>query len=339
MTNHSTPQLNIFFLILFSLLALTGGYWTLVTREALLARTDNPRALIAYNRIQRGRILDRQGRPLVETVGQPGDYVRYSERSAALVVGYASFRYGLSGIEAAADPTLTGVEGQDELTQWWHYELLNEPQRGKDVKLTLDLDLQRAAYQALDGHPGAAILLDIASGDILAMASSPSFNPAQIDSEFENFTADSNGPLINRATLGLYRADALLNLFPKTIDLSIAPNLPIPTGAAAGKRVTPLQVTLLTAAAANLGLMPAPRLWLESSEESQPVVIMSPAAAQALTPMLAAGFASTVASGFGDETLGWYIGLSADRTQALCVVLEDSDAATAKEVAARLLPK
>lgn len=329
----AAQRLAVFFLLAFGALAASLGYWTFVARNALLARDDNPRALIAFNRIRRGSILDRNGIPLAETVGQPGDYVRRYEPSTALVVGYASFVYGASGVEAAADGALSGAEGQDEFARWWKHDLLGEPQAGRDVQLTLDIALQRAAFDALDGRAGAVVIVDTTGGDILAIASSPSFDPARIDADFETFTADSNGPLVNRATFGLYRADALLDLFPDTLDLSQPPTLPIPVRAPEGARLTPLHMAFLLAAVPNDGVMPAPKLipGLQSPTSSHPIAIMPPADARQLHSLLgeAAGVAVTIPSGFGDETLGWFVGLSPDGSQAIAVVIEGGNAAEA----------
>ena len=333
-------HLAAFFLVAFASLAIALGYWTFPARDSLLARIDNPRALIAYNRIQRGRILDRNGLPLAETVGQPGAYTRRYEPSAALVVGYASFTYGLSGIEAAADSILTGVEDLESIARSWHYDVLNEPQIGHDAQLTLDLNLQRAAYNALDGRAGAIVILDTRTGDLLAMASTPSFDPAKLEEDFETFTEDSNGPLVNRATLALYRADDFLALFPRTLDLSYTPSLPIPVRPAEGNRLTPLHLALLAAAVAEAGLMPAPRLIISTASTrngagnqipSHPIAMFPPAAAADLLPQFQAGLLATIPSGFEDETLGWYV--EVDSQRALCVVLENSAGAEAQAIA------
>ncbi|MEK7278857.1 MAG: hypothetical protein AAB427_16020, partial [Chloroflexota bacterium] len=238
------------------------GYWSLIEREPLIDRQDNPRQLIAFDRIQRGRIVDHNGAVLAESTGQPGDYTRlYPEPSAAHVAGYASFRYGLSGIESAADSILRGEAGLSDLEKWWRFDLLGEPQIGRDVQLTLDINLQRAAFDVLDNAAGAVVIVDVYNGDILALASSPTFDAAQLELDFESIAKDDAGPLFNRATLGLYPSGAILKLFPPTLDLTSTPELPIPTRADPnGGKVTPLQMALLAAAVAGNGEMPAPRL-------------------------------------------------------------------------------
>jgi len=335
MPARSANLLSTFFLVVFIVLALALGYWTFVIRDSLLARPDNPRILIAFNRIQRGRILDRNGLVLAESVGEPGDYVRTYQRAAALVTGYASFTYGLSGIEAAANDTLTGANDLDETNRWWHYSVLDEPQIGHDVTLTLDLPLQRAAYTALDGQAGTVVILDSITGEVLTMASSPSFDPAELDTQFNTFTDDSNGPLINRAVLGLYPADDLLSRFPSTLDLSQTPALPLPIQPATGTNLTPIHAALLVAALDNGGTMPVPHLIVgqEPPATSHPIALVPPATAVELRDVFVNGYNATTHSGFKFVTLGWYIALQPATHHVIVVVLENNDAAHAKAVA------
>ncbi|MBI3241972.1 MAG: hypothetical protein HYZ49_06730 [Chloroflexi bacterium] len=350
-------DLAVFFLVAFAGLGLATGYWNFVARESLVSRDDNPRTVILYNRIRRGIILDRNNAVLAGTTGEPGDYVRYYDTSAAQVLGYASFRYGLSGVEAAADSTLSGEEGLGDLERRWRHDLLGEPQVGRNVKLTLDLNLQHATFNALANRPGAIVVIDPHTGDLLALASSPSFDPAKLDADFESFTADANGPLINRAA-AVYPAGNLLALFPSTLDLSSAPSLPIPTLAAEGDKVSPLQLALLAAALVNKGEMPAPRLIDAICAEAlggcapqpvtgHPVAVIPPDVAdelriefelngvQAGLPL--PGYAATLPSGFGDGTVGWFIGFAPDDSFAICVLLEDGTGEEAAQVAALAL--
>lgn len=376
---NGVRDLAVFFLSAFAILALATGYWNLVSRDSLVSRGDNPRALILYNRTQseRGRILDRNGAALAETTGAPGDYTRHYElrEAAAHVTGYASFSYGLSGIEAAADSTLSGDEGLTDFERWWRHDLLDEIQIGRDVQLTLDLNLQQSAFNALANRPGAIVIVHPASGDLLALASSPSFDPARLDADFETISANVNGPLINRATTALYPASQLLALLPSTLDLSSAPDLPIPTSPADGEKVSPLQMALLAAAIVNNGEMPAPRLLaalcnqtpgaLRSTPEAErsgaeildvcapqtatghPIAVIPPVTADALKARFESnavslrlplpGYAVTLPSGFGEGTVGWFVGFAPDGSYAICVLLEEETGAEAAETAALAL--
>lgn len=88
--------------------------------------------------------------------------------------------------------------------------LLHRPPQGRDVKTTLDVDLQVRAQRALSGQTGALVLLDAETGQILTMASAPTFDPARLDEEWERLREDPAAPLVNRVTQGLYQPGATL---------------------------------------------------------------------------------------------------------------------------------
>jgi cell division protein FtsW (lipid II flippase)/cell division protein FtsI/penicillin-binding protein 2 len=194
-----------------ALLAITCGYWSIVHAESLRAREDNPRRVLYEQRIVRGRIMDRNGIVLADIkVTEDGTATRlYGVPEAAPAVGYASLRYGTGGIEAAFDANLRGEAGRTIWQAAWD-DLLHHPPQGHDVQLTIDVTLQAQAQQALGEHAGAIVLLDATNGDILAMASSPTFNPQQLDETWDALREDATAPLLNRATQGLYQPGAAL---------------------------------------------------------------------------------------------------------------------------------
>jgi cell division protein FtsW (lipid II flippase)/cell division protein FtsI/penicillin-binding protein 2 len=194
-----------------ALVAAVCGYWSVARAEWLAVREDNPRRVEYEQRIVRGQILDRTGVILADVEAASSGIVTrtYPVTAAVPVVGYASLRYGTSGIEAAFDEHLRGEESRSE----WEAvvaNLLHRPPQGQDVQLTLDADLQQLAQQNLAGKTGAAILLDAQTGEILALASAPAFDPARLDEEWDQLREDPAAPLINRATQGLYQPGAVL---------------------------------------------------------------------------------------------------------------------------------
>ncbi|GAB4468714.1 MAG: penicillin-binding transpeptidase domain-containing protein [Anaerolineae bacterium] len=200
------------FLAAFLVIALGLGYWGIVQRERLLIREDNPRRVLEEQRIKRGMIVDRQGVVLAETVesAETGLQVRrYPYPSAAPVVGYYSITYGVGGIEAAQDAFLRG-ESLVPLSQRRINELLNRPQQGGDVQLTLDLRVQQAVDTALQGWQGAAVLVSVPDGAILAMSSQPTYDPNRLDSTWDQLRSSPAAPLVNRATQGLYQPGVIL---------------------------------------------------------------------------------------------------------------------------------
>jgi len=82
------------------------------------------------------------------------------------------------------------------------------PQNGRDVQLTLDLRIQKIAENSLSGRRGSVVVMDPNSGEILAMASFPTFNPAifvnKTGPSIAKVFTDPNAPLLNRAISGVY---------------------------------------------------------------------------------------------------------------------------------------
>lgn len=214
-------------------LALVCGYWTVVRSTWLVARADNPRRVSYERRIVRGSILDRHGETLAGVeVGPSGLVTRtYPAPEAAPVIGYATLRYGTGGIEAAFD---TELRGEANRGRWERSlaELLHRPPQGQDVQLTLDIDLQRRIEAALDGETGAAVLVETDTGRILAMGSSPTFDPARLAQQWEDLREDGSAPLLNRATQGLYQPGAALQtvIVGEALRSGLVPNLNIEVG-------------------------------------------------------------------------------------------------------------
>jgi len=190
----------------FAALALATGWWTIVQAPDLVTRTDNPRRAIAERYAQRGKIIDRQGHVLAESVAQDGVYQRsYPTADFAHVVGYNLPQYGQVGVEAGMDAYLHGDAGRDTWTIAKSYLLRGAPPEGLDVQLTLDVDLQKLAIQSLEGQQGSIILLNARSGDILALGSMPSFNPMRFEQDWSTLITSEQAPLLNRAAQGLYQ--------------------------------------------------------------------------------------------------------------------------------------
>jgi penicillin-binding protein A len=181
----------------------------------------NPRERLRALEMRRGRILDREGRVLADTVQrEDGTFQRtYPESSTATLIGYYSpSLYGATNIEREFDEHLAGERGGNPAEEWLD-DLLNAERHGYDLKLTVDLDLQRRATELLGDRPGAVILMDADTGAVLAMAGAPTFDPGQLyanigqqtEEEFAaaqaywaQLAADPNAPLVFRPTQGLY---------------------------------------------------------------------------------------------------------------------------------------
>ncbi|GIW13001.1 MAG: peptidoglycan glycosyltransferase [Tepidiforma sp.] len=187
--------------IAFLVVALAALAWWQVLDTGLAGEDRNPRLVARFYDPARGRILDRNGNVIVETLPDGRRYLH--DASLAHVVGYLDPRYGSQGIELVYDAVLTGRAGGGWLDAI-RYELLREQLRGDDVRLTIDPAVQAAARAALGGRKGAVVALDPATGDILALVSVPTFDPGALGSTGEALLQDPSAPLLNRATQGLY---------------------------------------------------------------------------------------------------------------------------------------
>ena len=92
---------------------------------------------------------------------------------------------GKSGVEETYDALLRGTDGSRDVIVDSHGREVGQPigQQlaipGKDLRLTIDLDVQRAAELAMEGHNGALVAMDPHTGEILAMVSRPTYDPNQ----------------------------------------------------------------------------------------------------------------------------------------------------------------
>ncbi len=117
---------------------------------------------------------------------------------------------GRSGVEATYDALLRGTDGSRDIIVNSHGKEVGHlgqelAKPGQDLKLTIDLDLQRVAEQALDGKTGAIVALDPHTGEVLAMASRPTFDPNQFSvrltqSYWSSILNNPDHPLLNKAT-------------------------------------------------------------------------------------------------------------------------------------------
>ena len=116
---------------------------------------------------------------------------------------------GKSGVEETYDSLLRGVDGSRDVVVDSHGREVGQLGQqlavpGKDLRLTIDLDLQRVAEQAMEGKNGALVAMDPHTGEILAMVSRPAFDPNQFAvrltrSYWSQLVNDPDHPLMNKA--------------------------------------------------------------------------------------------------------------------------------------------
>jgi len=193
------------YLVGFLFVGLAIGWWSMIRADALLSRTDNMRRSISDVYVLRGDILDRNNTIIARSSGTAGDYQReliYPALSAT--VGYSNSNYGQTGIEASMDGYLRGVAGNDTSSIWLARELYGQYPQGLNIRLSIDLTLQEKADALLQGKTGGLVVMNAKSGEVLAIANSPTFDANQLDDKWQTWIADTSAPLLNRVTLGQY---------------------------------------------------------------------------------------------------------------------------------------
>lgn len=124
------------------------------------------------------------------------------------------FPVGKNGAEKAHDAALRGAAGSLQVEVNAHGRVIRELDRregppGRDVRLTVDLALQRFAAGRLEGESASAVLLDVANGGVLALASTPAFDPNAFSrgiaaSDWRRLVDNPRAPLTNKAVSGQY---------------------------------------------------------------------------------------------------------------------------------------
>ena len=170
-------------------------------------------------------IEPRRAHPLgpaaAHVIGYTRDYTA-EELEARVGLGFEpGDRRGAVGVEAAMDHVLAGRVGAElRITNGFGQVIevvySREFLEGQDVTTTLDANVLRAAYEQLGDKAGAAVVLDPYTNEILALNSSPSYDPDAFERGDSAATAAileaENFPLTNRATHGLYSAGSTFKL-------------------------------------------------------------------------------------------------------------------------------
>ena len=165
----------------------------------------------------------------------------YGDGAAAHVTGYTTYiqaadvqayreqgyfgteRIGSAGLEAWGESYLAGKSGgqlqlRDANNQFLRMVAQTEVQSSQTVTSTVDLDLQESVQFALGDFPAAAVVIDLSNGQVLAMASAPTFSPNLFDPGNRNadsagaILSDERRPAINHATQASYPAGSIFKI-------------------------------------------------------------------------------------------------------------------------------
>ena len=205
-------RVGIAVMALFMTLFLSASYVQVVASEEIADDDRNVRKLYESFSAERGQILA-GGIPIATSlpVDNQFRYLRtypYAELYAP-VVGYYTLNQGNAGIESALNPVLTGRASSQILDQLTALVTGSTPE-GASVQLTLDPEIQQIAYDALGDRRGAVVVLEPATGRVLAMVSTPPYDPnllaahstSAVLGAYNELSEDPDNPLANRAIAG-----------------------------------------------------------------------------------------------------------------------------------------
>ncbi len=204
---------------------LKGG---LTLREAALIeshRLDLP-GVVVHPEFQRNNPRGPYAAHVIGYVGEVSEQQLTKEDFQGLHQGSIVGQYG---VERKYDKLLRGQAGRklievDALGHEKRTISVDKPQAGHDLYLTIDFDLQRLAEDLLGKEAGAIIALDPKTGETLALASRPSFDPNSLSrglssKEWRGILQDKRHPLTNRAIQGLYPPGSTFKIIMATAAL------------------------------------------------------------------------------------------------------------------------
>lgn len=191
------------FLILFLALMCYIVYFMAIKSEDFINSPYNTRQDSFSEYVIRGKILSADEKVLAETVvsSDGTEYRSYPYGNKyAHVVGFST--NGKAGIESSMNFNL--LRSHAFIGQRVIQEIKGEKNEGDNVVTTLNSQLQESAYQALGNYDGAVIVMEPATGKILAMVSKPDYDPNQIAANWDSIANSDSSVLVNRGTQGLY---------------------------------------------------------------------------------------------------------------------------------------
>ncbi|HHW29065.1 MAG TPA: hypothetical protein GXX21_05900 [Syntrophomonadaceae bacterium] len=224
---NTVKKFFIFITVCFLIYAGYLIYLVLVRGPALSKHAANPRQWIIENRIVRGGILTRDGEKIAGTIieGDKNKRKYYYPQQYAHLTGYHSQILGKSGLERAYDEELLGLKGHTLRYLEARWGLAKT--EGDSLYLTIDHQLQMKAYELMSAYRGAAVVLDPRTGEILAMVSTPSYDPNNdsLEKSWDKLRDNASRPLWNRAIQGLYPPGSTMKIVTAAVGLKKYPQL------------------------------------------------------------------------------------------------------------------
>ncbi|MFF5635377.1 peptidoglycan D,D-transpeptidase FtsI family protein [Streptomyces sp. NPDC012825] len=212
--NKPLRRVAIFCGLLILALLVRDNWLQFVRADELSTHSSNRRVQIERYANERGNIIV-DGKPITGSVDSKDEYYKYKRTYVdgpmwAPVTGYASQAYDANQIEKIEDGILTGNDDRlffDRTLAMF----TGEKKKGGDVVTTLNGAAQKAAFEGLGDNTGAVVAIEPSTGKILALASTPSYDPSSFagysgkdEKAWVALEKDKNKPKLNRALREIY---------------------------------------------------------------------------------------------------------------------------------------
>lgn len=248
--NTPLRRVGLAMLAMIILLLANATYIQIVNADDYRKDARNQRVLLEEYARQRGQIVSQFTGPeqVIANVVATNDRLRYLRRYSngpmyAPVTGFYSVRYGATGLERAEDEILNGSDDRLFVRRLSDLITGRDP-RGGNIRVTVHPAVQKAAYERMANLKGAVVALRPQTGEILAMVSTPSYDPNQLaqhdakaqETAYEQVRDEKNPakPLLNRAISENYFPGSTFKLVTAAAALEDGRNMDSPVQAAAG---------------------------------------------------------------------------------------------------------
>ena len=203
--------------ILLLLCVMTSWFLAVTVKEAKenYYNEYNRRIAATEKSMLKGQILTSDGSILARSIlGEDGVFYRIYPHGEAAVFVTGQMNMGRTGLEAQYWRQMYSVD----IPLWskWKKKASGEPLEGNRLITTIDLKLQKTAYEALNGYTGAIGVMEVSTGRILALASAPSYNPNELSVQWKELQERTDAPFLNRMTSGLYPPGSVFKIVTTT---------------------------------------------------------------------------------------------------------------------------
>lgn len=201
-------------------------YFMIFESETYRNSALNRRSALESSNTIRGNFLDREGQIIAQTNMNDEDKGRiYTYPNLyAHIIGYTYPKLGKSGLELTMNDYLQNKNNTGIVQAIKKY--FEEEDIGNSVKLTINTNVQIDAFDKLGDNRGAIVAMNPKTGEIYSMISKPTFNPTNLEENWESVSTREDSPLFNRAINGLYPPGSVMKvistaaILEENIDLS-----------------------------------------------------------------------------------------------------------------------